>query len=65
MVDLTSRRDVFENRFAHEEMLRFKAVARRNYLLGLWAADGLGKSGVEAEDYAHSVVMSDFEESGH
>jgi hypothetical protein len=64
MVDLTSRRDAFENRFAHEEMLRFKAIARRNNLLGLWAADRLGKSGAEAEAYANSVVMADFEESG-
>lgn len=46
MVDLTSRRDAFENRFAHEEMLRFKAVARRNNPLGLWPADRLGKSGM-------------------
>ena len=64
MVDLTSRRDAFENKFAHEEMLRFKAVARRNNLLGLWAAERLGKSGVEAGDYAKSVVLADFEESG-
>jgi hypothetical protein len=64
MVDLTSRRDAFESKFAHEEMLRFKAVARRNNLLGLWVAERLGKSGVEAEDYAKSVVMADFEESG-
>ena len=64
MVNLTSRKDAFENKFAHDEMLRFKAVARRNKLLGLWAAEQLGKSGIEAEDYARSVVMADFEESG-
>lgn len=64
MVDLTSRRDAFENRFVHEEMLRFKTIARRNNLLGRWAADRLGKSGTEAEEYANSVVMADFEESG-
>jgi hypothetical protein len=64
MVDLTARRDAFEDKFAHDEMLRFKAVARRNNLLGLWAAERLGKSGLEAEDYARSVVMADFAESG-
>ena len=64
MVDLTSRRDAFENRFAHEEMLRFKAIARRNKLIGLWAAEQLRIFGFEAEEYAKSVVLVGFEEFG-
>jgi hypothetical protein len=58
------RKDAFENKFAHDEALRFKATARRNKLLGLWAAEKLGKSGAEADAYAKSVVMADFEEAG-
>ena len=61
MTDFTNRREAFENKFAHDEALRFKAVARRNKLLGLWAARKLGKSGEEAESYAGTVVMADFE----
>ncbi|HEU5018535.1 MAG TPA: DUF1476 domain-containing protein, partial [Pseudolabrys sp.] len=48
----------------HDEELRFKAFARRNKLLGLWAADLLGKSGSEADAYAKEVVLADFEEAG-
>jgi hypothetical protein len=58
------REDAFEKQFAHDEELRFKATARRNKLLGLWAAERLGKSGQEAETYAKSVVLADFEEAG-
>ena len=58
------REEGFEKRFAHDEELRFKAMARRNKLLGLWAADLLGKSGAEAEAYAKEVVLADFEEIG-
>ena len=58
------REDAFEKRFAHDEDLRFKATARRNKLLGLWAAERLGKSGDEADAYAKSVVLADFEEAG-
>lgn len=64
MADFTSRREAFESKFAHDEALRFKAIARRNKLLGLWAARQLGKSGAEAETYAATVVMADFEEPG-
>jgi hypothetical protein len=64
MADFTSRRDAFESKFAHDETLRFKAIARRNKLVGLWAAQLLGKSGAEAETYAGTVVMADFEEPG-
>ena len=45
--------------------MKFKAQARANKLLGLWAAELLGKTGDEAEEYAKSVVLSDFEEAGH
>jgi hypothetical protein len=64
MTTFDDRKDAFEKKFAHDEELRFKATARRNKMLGLWAAEKLGKSGAEAEDYAKSVVMSDFEEQG-
>jgi hypothetical protein len=58
------REEGFEKKFAHDEELRFKAMARRNKLLGLWAAGILGKSGVDAEAYAKEVVLADFEEAG-
>ena len=64
MAQLDDRRDAFEKKFAHDEELRFKATARRNKALGLWAAAKLGKSGEEADAYAKSVVMADFEEAG-
>ncbi len=50
--------------FAHDEDLRFKAMARRNKLLGLWAAEKLGMAGADADAYAKEVVMADFEEAG-
>ena len=58
------RQDGFEKKFAHDEELLFKATARRNRLLGLWAAEKLGLAGDEAAAYAKEVVMSDFEEAG-
>jgi hypothetical protein len=58
------REEGFEKQFAHDEELRFKATARRNKLLGLWAAEKLGISGTDADTYAKSVVMADFEEAG-
>ena len=64
MSDLSKRADGFEKKFAHDEELRFKAGARRNKKLGLWAAEKLGKSGAAAEAYARDVVASDFEEAG-
>ncbi len=59
------RERAFEAKFAHDQEMQFKAVARRNKLLGLWAADLLGKSGAAAEDYAMEVIRADFEEAGH
>jgi len=64
MTTFDKREEAFEKKFAHDEDLRFKATARRNKLLGLWAAEKLGLSGEEANTYAKSVVMSDFEEAG-
>ncbi|HKS85839.1 MAG TPA: DUF1476 domain-containing protein [Pseudolabrys sp.] len=58
------REEGFEKQFAHDEELRFKAMARRNKMLGLWAAGILGKSGADAEAYAKDVVLADFEEAG-
>jgi hypothetical protein len=64
MSSFDKREEGFEKKFAHDEELRFKAMARRNKLLGLWAAGLLGKSGPDAEAYAKEVVLADFEESG-
>ena len=58
------RERAYEAKFAHDADLRFKAEARRNRLLGEWAAEILGKSGEEARSYAMTVVTSDFEEAG-
>ena len=64
MTTFEQRKDAFENKFAHDEDLRFKANARRNKLLGLWAAEKLGKTGADADAYAKTVVIADFEEAG-
>jgi hypothetical protein len=64
MTTFDKREEGFEKQFAHDEELRFKATARRNKLLGQWAAEKLGLSGAEAESYAKSVVLADFEEAG-
>jgi hypothetical protein len=58
------RKDGFERKFAHDEELRFKAVARRNRMLGLWAARKLGLSGAEADAYAGEVVRAEFGDQG-
>ncbi|MCV0429700.1 MAG: DUF1476 domain-containing protein [Roseibium sp.] len=64
MSTFDKREQGFENKFAHDEELRFKATARRNKLLGLWAAEHLGLEGDKAEEYAKEVVRADFEEPG-
>ncbi|RIK86234.1 MAG: DUF1476 domain-containing protein [Hyphomicrobiales bacterium] len=64
MATMDDRKDAFEKKFAHDEELKFKATARRNKLLGLWAAEKLGKTGDDAEAYAREVVASDFQEAG-
>ena len=64
MSGFDKREEGFEKKFALDEELRFKAMARRNKLLGQWAAEKLGLSGSEAEAYAKAVVIADFEEPG-
>ena len=64
MTTFDKREEGFEKKFAHDEGLRFKANARRNKLLGLWAAEKIGLSGPDADAYAKEVVASDFEEAG-
>jgi hypothetical protein len=64
MTTFDKREEGFEKKFAHDEELRFKANARRNRLLGLWAAEKLGLTGDAATAYAKEVVASDFEEAG-
>ena len=64
MTTFDKRKDGFEQKFAHDEELQFKATARRNKLLGLWAAEKLGLVGDAASSYAKDVVASDFEEAG-
>ena len=58
------RETAFENKYAHDSEMQFRAEARRNKLLGLWAAELLGKSGDDAAEYAKEVVKADFEEPG-
>ncbi len=64
MSGLDKRGDAYENKFAHDAELKFKAEARRNKLLGHWAAELLGKSGDAVEEYAKEVVRADFDEPG-
>lgn len=64
MVIFDDRRKTFEERFRHEEDLRFKITARSNRLLGEWAAARLGLLGAQGDDYANSVVHAQFEEPG-
>lgn len=64
MSGFDKRREGYESKFAHDEELKFKATARRNKLLGLWAAEKLGISAEAADAYAKEVVKSDFEEAG-
>lgn len=63
-MSMKDREQGFESKFAFDEELRFRANARRNKQLGLWAAEKLGKSGADADAYAKEVVMSDIEEAG-
>ncbi|MEI3851767.1 MULTISPECIES: DUF1476 domain-containing protein [Ensifer] len=63
MTTMQDREKAFEAKFALDEELKFKAEARRNKLVGLWAAGLLGKA--DADAYANEVVAADFEEAGH
>jgi len=64
MSSFDERESSFENKFKHDKELEFKATARRNKLLGLWAANLLGIHGADAETYAKSVVKADMEKPG-
>lgn len=64
MTTLNKRQEGFERKFALDEEQRFKAMARRNRLLGEWVASKLGMTGQDAADYAKSVILADFEEAG-
>ena len=65
MTTFDDREHAFEAKFAHDAEMVFRAEARRNKLVGLWAAELLGKTGSDADAYAIEVVKSDFEEAGH
>jgi hypothetical protein len=64
MTTFDDRENAFEAKFAHDADMQFKAEARRNKLLGLWAAALMGKQGEEASAYAMAVIESDFAEAG-
>lgn len=64
MTTFDDRENAFESKYAHDAEMQFKAEARRNKLVGLWAAGLLGKTGEDALAYAKEVVKADFEEAG-
>ena len=64
MASFDDREKAFESKFKLDEELKFKATARRNKLLGLWAAELMGMDGPAADDYAKTVIAADFEEAG-
>lgn len=64
MTTFDERKDAFENKYAHDQEMQFKITARRNKLLGHWAAEKMGLSDAETEAYGKSVVQADFEEAG-
>ena len=64
MTNFEDREKGFERKFAHDEELKFRATARRNKLLGLWAAEKLGLAGDEAQAYAREIVKADLAEPG-
>jgi hypothetical protein len=64
MTTFDDRENAFESKFAHDAEMQFKAEARRNMLVGLWAAGLLGKTGDEATAYAREVIKADFQEAG-
>jgi hypothetical protein len=65
MTTFDRRKEAFETKFAQDEELHFRAVARRNRLLGLWAAAKLGLSGAKAEAYAEEVMAAELDEAGN
>ena len=65
MTTFDEREKAFEKKFEHDQELQFKATARRNKMLGLWAAGLMGKTGAAAEEYAKEVVVADLDKPGH
>ncbi|MBL6612988.1 MAG: DUF1476 domain-containing protein [Reyranella sp.] len=65
MTTFDEREKAFEKKFEHDQELQFKANARRNKMLGLWAAGLMGKTGADAEAYAKELVVADMEKPGH
>ena len=64
MTTFDKRKEGYESKFARDEELRFRSTARRNKLLGLWAAEKLGKTGDDAQTYAREVIRADMQEAG-
>jgi hypothetical protein len=64
MTTFDNREKAFEKKYAHDTEMQFKAEARRNKLLGLWAAEKMGMTGDDAATYAKSVVIADLAEAG-
>jgi len=64
MSGFDDREKTFESKWAHDEELRFRVYARRNKLLGLWAAELMGLGGTDADAYAKEVISADFQEAG-
>ena len=62
---LEERERAFENKFAHDQELKFKAEARRNRLVAIWASGYLGKTGEETEEYVREVIRADLAEGSH
>lgn len=64
MTGFDDRKKTYERKFAHDQETKFKVIARRNKLLGLWVAEQLGMAGEEADAYAKQVIRADFDEPG-
>jgi hypothetical protein len=64
MTTFDDREQAFENKFAHDQDMAFRVTARRNRLLGVWAAELMGLTPAETDGYAKAVVQADFEEAG-
>jgi hypothetical protein len=64
MTDFKDRESAFESKFARDEEMQFRVTARRNRLLGQWAAEKMGLTSEETDAYAKEVVAADFEEAG-
>lgn len=65
MTTFDDRENAFENKYAHDEEMKFKAEARANKLLAIWAAGLMGKTGEDLDAYISAVIKADFEEAGH